>query len=163
MLYRNLFYFILPKTFFTYSIKENPVSDDLFQYLFIQKMTPNYFLQNYGSNFQEKMPVSSEIAKVKSSTVNGSVFRNHGEYYCRINLSEGFFCSCNPAKKYRFEIKNDNKFYKKLCPHLTFLIQDIFLKENENDIKKSNAKKVVNSLIPLIRAYIKVISKIRWG
>ncbi len=146
------------KTFYAYCINansENSENDDLFQYLFIQKMTPQYFLRNYGSNFHKKMEVMSEITKIRSNAVEGSVYRNSGEYYCRINLSDGFYCSCNPSKRYRFDIKNDNKFYKKLCPHLTFFITDIFSdgkeKEKEElDVKKNNAKKVIQSLIPLI-------------
>ena len=137
------------KTFYAYCQKNR---DDLFQFLFIQRMTPKYFLRSYSSYFQDNTKVSSEITKIGAGVVNGSVFRNHGEYYCRINLKEGFFCSCNPAKKYRFEIKNDNKFYKKLCPHLTFFLQDIFSdkKENKNNVEKSNAQKIIKSLIPLI-------------
>ena len=139
------------KTFFAYSIKDIHVHEDLFQYLFIQRMSPEYFLQNYGSDFYKKnLPVRSEISKIGTGMVNGSVFHNSGEYYCRINLAESFFCSCNPAKRYRYTIKNDNKFYKKLCPHLTFFIQDIFSKEKEPDVKKNNAQKVMWSLIPLI-------------
>ncbi len=142
------------RSFFAYCIKEKAVYDDLFQYLFIQRMTPQYFLKNYGRNFHNKMDARSEITKIGTGMVNGSVFRNSGEYYCRINLKESFFCSCDPSRRFRYNIKNDNKFYKKLCPHLTFFIADIFSiskqKEKKHDVKINNAQKIMKSLIPLI-------------
>jgi replicative superfamily II helicase len=140
----------LKKTFFAFCLKKSSVYDDLFQHFFIQRMNPIFFLQSYGSNFPNTVPVTCEISKVKSNMIEGSVFRNSGEYYCRINLSEGFYCSCNPSKKYKFDIKNDNKFYRKLCPHLTYFIKELFSDDKKNDVKKNNAQKVIKSLIPLI-------------
>ncbi|QEE16306.1 DEAD/DEAH box helicase [Promethearchaeum syntrophicum] len=140
----------LKRTFFAFCLQKSSVYEDLFQHFFIQRMNLGFFLQSYGSAFPNTVPVTCQISKVHSNRIEGSVFRNSGEYYCRINLAEGFFCSCNPAKKYKFDIKNDNKFYKKLCPHLTFFINALFSEDHPKDMKKHNAQKVIKSLIPLI-------------